>query len=64
MLVEMNKHGMYEWDLSNDVCNFWDRFLDGLAEMDEIIPHRIGLYEWNEWLRGAADYPLHFIRWA
>jgi hypothetical protein len=63
MLVELNKHNQYLWDLSYDVHGFWDRFLDGIAERGETIPHRIGLYEWNEWLRGAADYPTHFIPW-
>ena len=46
-LVEMNKHGQYEWNLTVDVHGFWDRFLDGLAERGEIIPKKIGVYELN-----------------
>ena len=47
MIVTMNKHGMYEWDLSNDVHGFFDRFLNGLAEKGEIIPRKIGVYEFD-----------------
>lgn len=31
-LVTMTKNGCYDWDLSHDTANFWDRFLDGMSD--------------------------------
>ena len=59
MLVNLNSHLIFEWDLSHDVNGFWDRFLDGLAENREIIPNnRLGAierYELSALFYGARD---------